>query len=115
VAGVLGILSGVGGIIDMVANFFPSSVGVLGTLDSMAAEVTASSAERLVSDVSLITEFVVGPFYIIGVLRKLDYKPEKKVMLKGMVDIQKYPVYCKRRWQCYSSKKIGHQQWLSAI
>jgi hypothetical protein len=71
VAGILAILSGIDGILDIVVFFFPSWYDIFGS--SVLIEVeNITSIERLISDGHLVAEFILGPFYLMighGLLR----------------------------------------------
>jgi len=70
-AGILAILSGIDGILDIVVFFFPSWYDIFGS--SVLIEVeNITPTERLISDGHLVAEFILGPFYLMighGLLR----------------------------------------------
>ena len=83
VAGIIAILSGIDGILDIVVFFFPSLYDILGSSVLIENE-TVSPMERLISDTNLVAEFILGPFYLIlghGLLRLRPRAIELKLVI----------------------------------
>ena len=62
VAGIIAILSGIDGILDIVVFFSPSLYDILSA--SVLENENVSPMERLISDTNLVAEFILGPFYL---------------------------------------------------
>ena len=83
VAGIIAILSGIDGILDIVVFFSPSLYDILGSSILIENE-TVSPMERLISDTNLVAEFILGPFYLIvghGLLRLRPRAIELKLVI----------------------------------
>ena len=81
VAGIIAILSGIDGILDIVVFFSPSLYDIFGP--SVLIE-NVSPMERLISDTNLVAEFILGPFYLIvghGLLRLRPRAIELKLVI----------------------------------
>jgi len=81
VAGIIAILSGIDGILDIVVFFSPSLYEIFGP--SVLNE-NVSPMERLISDTNLVAEFILGPFYLIvghGLLRLRPRAIELKLVI----------------------------------
>jgi len=82
VAGIIAILSGIDGILDIVVFFSPSLYDVFGP--SVLENENVSPMERLISDTNLVAEFILGPFYLIvghGLLRLRPRAIELKLVI----------------------------------
>jgi len=82
VAGIIAILSGIDGILDIVVFFSPSLYDILGS--SVLENENVSPMERLISDTNLVAEFILGPFYLIvghGLLRLRPRAIELKLVI----------------------------------
>ena len=82
VAGIIAILSGIDGILDIVVFFSPSLYDILGS--SVLENENVSPMERLISDTNLVAEFILGPFYLIvghGLLRLRPRAIELKLVV----------------------------------
>jgi hypothetical protein len=86
IAGILAIVSGIDAILDIVVFLIPSLYDIFGY--SILVEETEtenmSPVERLISDLHLIAEFILGPFYIVvghGLLRLRPRAIELKMVV----------------------------------
>ena len=82
VAGIIAILSGIDGILDIVVFFSPSLYDIFGS--SVLENENVSPMERLISDTNLVAEFILGPFYLIvghGLLRLRQRAIELKLVI----------------------------------
>ena len=82
VAGIIAILSGIDGILDIVVFFSPSLYDIFGA--SVLENENVSPMERLISDTNLVAEFILGPFYLIvghGLLRLRPRAIELKLVI----------------------------------
>ena len=82
VAGIIAILSGIDGILDIVVFFSPSLYDIVGS--SVLENENVSPMERLISDTNLVAELILGPFYLIvghGLLRLRPRAIELKLVV----------------------------------
>ena len=82
VAGIIAILSGIDGILDIVVFFSPSLYDIVGS--SVLENENVSPMERLISDTNLVAEFILAPFYLIvghGLLRLRPRAIELKLVI----------------------------------
>ncbi|OLC23924.1 MAG: hypothetical protein AUH71_03795 [Thaumarchaeota archaeon 13_1_40CM_4_48_7] len=85
VAGIIAILSGIDGILDIVVFFSPSLYDIFGS--SVLIEIeNVSPMERLISDTNLVAEFILGPFYLIVGHGLLGLRP-RAIELKLVIAI----------------------------
>jgi hypothetical protein len=83
IAGIFAILSGIDGFLDIIVFFSPSLTDILGS--SVLIDVdNITPTERMISDIHLGAELILGPFYIIvgyGLLRLRPRAIELKLVL----------------------------------
>ena len=84
VAGIIAILSGIDGILDIVVFFSPSLYDIVGS--SVLENENVSPMERLISDTNLVAEFILGPFYLIVGHGLLGLRP-RAIELKLVIAI----------------------------
>ena len=81
-AGIIGIISGIEGVFDVSYFLFPSLNDILGPQEF--GHPGTMSAEKMVLDIQLIAELILGPFYLIighGLLRLKPRAIELKLVI----------------------------------